>query len=403
MKRITDHGIISRRHFLAMGGALGAATRLRASGLVELPFDNGRRELVSDFPQKGAMILQRTRPPLLETPFEVFDHGVFTPNDRFYVRWHLPVIPTDIDPAAFSLQVHGQVRRPLTLTLNELTRGFEPVEIAAVNQCSGNSRGLFAPRVPGAQWSNGAMGNALWRGVRLRDVLDRAGVLPGAAQVRFKGLDSGALAQTPNFLKSLAIDHARDGEVMIAYAMNGEPLPLLNGFPLRLVVPGWFSTYWIKMLQDIEVMDHVDDNYWMSKAYLIPDTPGASIVPGETAKMVPINRLIPRSFFTNLKEGQRLARRALVRGIAFGGDVGVASVWVSPDGGAHYQEAQLLKDFGKYSFRQWEIELHFPAPGPQTLMVKSINTAGVAQPEKANWNGGGYMRNVIESMPVVVA
>ncbi len=221
--------------------------------------------------------------------------------------------------------------------------------------------------------------------------------------MRFKGLDSGALAQTPNFLKSLAIDHARDGEVMIAYAMNGEPLPLLNGFPLRLVVPGWFSTYWIKMLQDIEVMDHVDDNYWMSKAYLIPDTPGASIVPGETAKMVPINRLIPRSFFTNLKEGQRLARRALVRGIAFGGDVGVASVWVSPDGGAHYQEAQLLKDFGKYSFRQWEIELHFPAPGPQTLMVKSINTAGVAQPEKANWNGGGYMRNVIESMPVVVA
>jgi DMSO/TMAO reductase YedYZ molybdopterin-dependent catalytic subunit len=249
-----------------LAGLLGASSwPARAGGLIELPFANGRRELVTNFPQKGAMILQRTRPPLLETPFEVFDQGVFTPNDRFYVRWHLPNIPTSIDPADFRLKVHGQVRQPISLTLHDLLHDFQPFEIAAVNQCSGNSRGLFSPRVTGGQWDNGAMGNALWRGVRLKDLLDRAGVGAGAVQVRFKGLETGVMPQTPNFLKSLAVDHARDGEVMIAYEMNGEPLPLLNGFPLRLVVPGWYATYWVKMLEDIEVLDKPDDNYWTAR------------------------------------------------------------------------------------------------------------------------------------------
>jgi DMSO/TMAO reductase YedYZ molybdopterin-dependent catalytic subunit len=209
-----------------------------AATLVDLPFANGRRELVTNFPQKGVMLLLRTRPPLLETPIEVFDQGVFTPNDRFYVRWHLAGIPETIDPIGFRLNIGGHVGRPLSLALDDLVRGFEPFEIAAVNQCSGNSRGFFSPRVAGGQWANGAMGNARWTGVRLKDVLDRAGIKPGALQVRFNGLDAGVIPQTPDFMKSLAIDHARDGEVMIAYAMNGEPLPLLNGFPLRLVVPG---------------------------------------------------------------------------------------------------------------------------------------------------------------------
>jgi DMSO/TMAO reductase YedYZ molybdopterin-dependent catalytic subunit len=268
-----------------------------ADELIELPFANGRCELASNFPQKGPMILQRTRPPLLETPFEVFDQGVFTPNDRFYVRWHLPNIPTTIDPAEFRLKVRGRVRQPTSLTLEELVRDFPPFEIAAVNQCSGNSRGLFSPRVTGAQWDNGAMGNALWRGVRLKELLDRAGVAPGALQVRFKGLDTGVLPQTPNLMKSLSLDHARDGEVMIAYEMNGKPLPVLNGFPIRLVVPGWYATYWVKMLADIEVLDKPDDNYWTSKAYVIPDTPGANITPEQKdVKMVPINRMVPRPF-----------------------------------------------------------------------------------------------------------
>jgi DMSO/TMAO reductase YedYZ molybdopterin-dependent catalytic subunit len=237
---------LSRRNLLKSAGAIGLGGVLgignppaRAAEFPALPFANGRSEWTRSFPQKGAMILQRTRPPLLETPFEVFDRGVFTPNDRFYVRWHLANIPTSIDPAGFRLVIHGHVRRPAALTMHDLLHDYPVFEIAAVNHCAGNSRGFFNPRVTGGQWENGAMGNAMWRGARLKDVLDRAGVAAGAVQVRFRGLDTSALPQTPNFMKSLAVDHARDGEVMIAYEMNGEPLPLLNGFPLRLVVPGW--------------------------------------------------------------------------------------------------------------------------------------------------------------------
>lgn len=410
-RSITNLQRVSRRKFLVGVGGLGLAGSLgtkpaRAAALIELPFANGQRELVTDFPQKGAMILQRTRPPLLETPFEVFDKGIFTPNDRFYVRWHLPSIPLAIDPAAFRLKVHGDVGQPLSLSLRDLLHDFPAIEIAAVNQCSGNSRGFFNPRVTGGEWANGAMGNALWRGVRLKDVLDRAGVGSGAIQVRFRGLDTGVLPKTPNFMKSLALDHARDGEVMIAYEMNGQPLPLLNGFPLRLVVPGWYGTYWVKMLADIEVLDQPDDNYWMSKAYLIPDTPGANIAPGQKdVKMVPINRMLPRSFFTSLSDGAAVKRAQTlkVRGIAFGGDSGVAKVLVSADAGHHWQEARLGADHGKYSFRQWELPLSFSTAGPLTLMAKAVNTAGETQPGNPNWNGAGFMRNVIESISLRVS
>jgi len=374
-----------------------------AAELVELPFANGRRKLVTNFPQKGAVLLQRTRPPLLETPFEVFDQGVFTPNDRFYVRWHLANIPSVVDPATFELKIHGHVGRPISLTLNGLVREFKPIEVAAVNQCSGNSRGFFSPRVPGGQWANGGMGNARWTGVRLKDVLDRAGVKAGAVQVRFNGLDAGVIPQTPDFMKSLAIDHARDGEVMIAYAMNGAPLPLLNGFPLRLVVPGWYATYWVKMLDDIEVLDKPDDNFWTTKAYLIPDTPFANVQPGQQGvKMVPINRMLPRSFFTNVQEGAvlKVGQATTVRGIAFGGDTGVAKVLFTSDAGGHWQEARLGADQGKYGFRQWEVPLRLSSPGPRKLMIKAVNTAGSAQPDHANWNGAGFMRNVIESVSV---
>ena len=157
------------------------------------------------------------------------------------------------------LTVRGHVNQTLSLSLNDIFADCRSVELSAVNQCSGNSRGFFQPRVPGGEWANGAMGNALWTGVRLKDVLDRAGVKSGAVQVRFKGLDQPVVADAPHFMKSLEIDHARDGEVMIAYAMNGEQLPLVNGFPLRLVVPGWYATYWVKMLNDIEVLDQPDD------------------------------------------------------------------------------------------------------------------------------------------------
>ena len=169
---------------LGLGG-LAAAAPAWAAGTVRLPLPGGpeQRAVTTAFPGKGAMILQRTRPPLLETPFAVFDEGVFTPNDRFYVRWHWAEIPTAIDVPSFRLTVRGHVETALSLSLDALA-DMPRFEIAAVNQCSGNSRGLFVPRVPGAQWANGAMGNALWTGVRLKDVLDRAGVRAGAVPPR---------------------------------------------------------------------------------------------------------------------------------------------------------------------------------------------------------------------------
>jgi DMSO/TMAO reductase YedYZ molybdopterin-dependent catalytic subunit len=389
----------SRRAVLGQLGATGLGLAVQP----HFPLaEASAAPLAEDFPQKGPMILQRARPPLLETPFEVFDQDVFTPNDRFFVRWHWAVIPTSIDVAAFRLRVHGLVDSELSLSLEEIL-AMPRVELAAVNQCSGNSRSLFQPPVAGGQWRNGAMGNAKWVGVRLRDVLDRAGVKPGAVAVRFNGLDQPVVEGAPDFMKSLEIDHARDGEVMLAYQMNGAQLPLLNGFPLRLVVPGWYSTYWVKMLNDIEVLDAPDDNFWMKTAYRVPDRPFATMTPGEAGvKTVPISRMLPRSFFTNVADGTVVAdaKTLPVRGIAFGGDCGVATVEVSADDGVSWQAAALGPDEGRYSFRRWSLDVTAAASGILPLQVRCTNDKAETQPAQPNWNGGGYMRNVIERVRI---
>lgn len=399
----------TRRACLRTALALGAVVSSRrafSDPIIRLPLAGGptERPLTTAFPQKGSMILQRTQPPLLETPFDVFDEGVFTPNDRFFVRWHWAMIPEAVDVASFRLAVRGHVGQPLSLTLPDLLT-MPRVELAAVNQCSGNSRGLFEPRVAGAQWFNGAMGNAKWTGVRLRDVLDKAGVKPGAVSVRFHGLDDALVDGAPKFMKSLAIDHARDGEVMIAYQMNGDQLPLLNGFPLRLIVPGWYSTYWVKMLSDIEVLDAPDHSFWTLNAYHVPDTPNASVRPGDTGfGTVPLTRMVPRSFFTNVTDGTtvRPGSSFALRGIAFGGDCGVARVAVSSDGGQSWRNADLGPDEGPYSFRRWTASATAPGSGPLTLAVSCTNSKGEAQPTVPNWNAGGFMRNVVEQVRLVV-
>ncbi len=399
----------TRRFLLGSATAAAALATLPAAagGTVDLGFPGGpsERPLTTSFPEKGEMILQRSRPPLLETPLAVFDGDIFTPNNQFYVRWHWGSLPDSIDAASFRLAIRGHVGQPMEVSLAEIL-AMPRVELAAVNQCAGNSRGYFQPRVAGAQWGNGGMGNARWTGVRLKDVLDRAGVKPGAMQVRFNGLDEPLVPDAPDFMKSLDIDHARDGEVMIAFLMNGEQLPFLNGFPIRLVVPGWYSTYWVKMLNDIEVLDAPDDNYWMKTAYRIPDTPHASVKPGQTGfATVPINRLVPRSFVTNLVAGATVVPGAPlpVRGVAMGGDCGVARVEVSTDGGKAWLAAELGRDEGGYSLRRWTAQLPGPPAGPLAVMTRCVNVKGVAQPAEPNWNGGGYMRNVIESVPLTVA
>ena len=402
----------SRRDFIraaTLAGFAGFAGVASAAGqgeeMVSLPFENGERPLVK-YPQKRPLLRLTTRPPQLETPFSVFNEGALTPNDAFFVRYHLTLSPPSMDalgPEKFRLGVAGKVRTPLTLSVAELKSKFEPAEIVAVNQCSGNSRGFFQPRVPGGQLGNGAMGNARWRGVRLKDVLNQAGVEAGARQVTFNGLDKPLVAQTPDFIKALDLDHALMDEVLLAYEMNGEELPWLNGFPLRLVVPGYYGTYWVKHVHEISVIDKLDDSYWMNPAYRIPANDGACVEPGTTpGKTTPISRLNVRSFITSLAEGAQIksGTATQVRGIAFDGGHGIREVLFSGDGGRNWREAELGRDLGKYSFREWTLPFTPARAGACELKVKATNRIGQSQPVEPLWNPAGYMRNVVETVRV---
>jgi hypothetical protein len=248
------------------------------------------------------------------------------------------------------------------------------------------------------------MGNARWTGVRLRDLLERAGVKPGAVDVRFSGLDRPAISSTPSFAKALAVDHARDGEVIVAYEMNGADLPMLNGFPLRLVVPGWYATYWVKALHEIEVLADKFHGYWMDKAYRIPVSPGANESPEHLAtETTPIHRMSLRSFFVRPEPGERVPLQGAfeIQGLAFDSGAGIQAVEVSTDGGHSWQATQLDPEPGKYSWRRWRLVWSPPASGKYQLQVRAFNRAGEQQPTQL-WNRSGYMRNVIEQTDVEV-
>jgi sulfite dehydrogenase len=388
---------------LAGGSAVGGTSLASfAAQTVTLPFDNGERPIVK-YPQKRPMIGLTSRPPQLETPFAVFDENLITPNDAFFVRYHLADVPLDIDPDKFSVEIKGKVDKPVKLSIADI-RKMPTVELVAVNQCSGNSRGFFMPRVAGGQLGNGAMGNARWKGVSLKAVLDRAGVQAGAKQVVFGGMDGPVSDKTPDFAKALDIDHARDGEVMLAYSMNGEDLPLLNGFPLRLVVPGYYGTYWVKHLNEINVVDNIFEGFWMKTAYRIPDNDCNCVEPGTAPKAtIPINRFTVRSFITNVTDGTRLkAGVTNLKGIAFDGGNGIKDVGVSADGGKTWETARLGKDLGKYSFREWSFPVKLSA-GTHELKVRATSNDGKTQPMEALWNPAGYLRNVVETVRVTAA
>ena len=400
----------NRRHWLQAAGvgtalasptlrALAAAT---APQQITLPFDNGTRELVA-FPQKRPLILQTSRPPQLETPFEVFNGSLLTPNDAFFVRYHWSGIPTDIKADEFRVKIGGLVNTPLELSLADLKALGEPMSLVAVHQCSGNSRGFFTPRANGGQLGHGAMGNAKWTGVPLKRVLEKAGLKAGAVQVSFNGMDKPPIDGGPDFVKALDIDHALDGEVMLAWAMNGEDLPMLNGYPLRLVVPGYYGTYWVKHVNDIQVLDKVFDGFWMATAYRIPANACACTPAGKgPARTVPIGRFNVRSFITSQKNGDKLraGKEVELRGIAFDGGQGIAEVSISSDGGQTWQTARLGDEISRYSFREWKARFKPPRKGEYALQVRAVNRAGQSQPMEALWNPAGYMRNVVETVRV---
>jgi DMSO/TMAO reductase YedYZ molybdopterin-dependent catalytic subunit len=361
-------------------------------------------------PQKVPLILLTDRPVQLETPRHYF-RTAFTPNEAFYVRWHLEGIPNAVDLKEWKLRIEGSVNKPLALGLPDLMQKFKPVSVAAVNQCSGNSRSRLQPRVPGGQWGNGAMGNALWTGVRLRELLQMAGVKGDAVQVQFQGLDSG---QGPKglgsslFLKSIELADPVLDECVVAYLMNEEPLPMLNGFPVRLVVPGYFATYWVKCLSWIRLLNTPDDNFWMKTGYRVPDLPRGNTTPEDMkagkVKTVPIGRMPVRSFFISPDGTSKIpaGMNIRLRGIAFSGFGGVKRVEVSEDGGNTWVAAELGNDHGPYSFRTWEASWAARLPGRHTLAVRATDEKGNTQIDEPVWNAGGYLWNRIERQEIVV-
>ena len=407
MNRPTD---LQRRRLLAGGagalatatlGSWSAAALAQGAGTVELPMIKGKRSLIA-YPEKRPMIVLTSRPPQLETPWDVYNEGIITPNDAFFVRYHNAGIPTSIDGDKHAIKIGGNaVGKPFSLTMAELRTQFKPVEYVAVNQCSGNSRGHFAPRVTGGQSSNGAMGNARWLGVPLKDVLARAELKSSARQVTFNGLDI-ALFGGGDFIKALDVNHALYGEVMLAYQMNGADIPMLNGYPVKLIVPGHYGTYWIKHLSEIEVVDNVFEEFWMKPAYRVPDNDCACVEPGTVPTATrPIGRFNVRSFITSVTDGARLqaGQQMVVRGIAFDGGQGIREAAYSTDGGQSWRGAQLGKDLGRYSFREFTFGFT-PAKGNHDLRVRAWNRSGQSQPMEALWQPGGYMRNVVESVKV---
>jgi DMSO/TMAO reductase YedYZ molybdopterin-dependent catalytic subunit len=399
---------MDRRSFVrnvAGGIALAGSQLLLPRALLGAALPSGALESEELFalPGKKPLIRRSFRPPNFETPVAQFG-DVLTPNDRFFVRWHLASIP-EIDPRAWRLSVGGDAASaPLDLSLEQLQRDFEQVEIVAVCQCSGNRRGFSDPHVFGVQWAYGAMGNARWKGVRLKDVLAKAGLAKDAVEIAFNGADSGALEATPDFVKSIPVWKALDENTLIAWEMNGEPLPHWNGAPARIVVPGWTATYWMKQVVSIQALKQPLGNFWMAKAYRIPKGKFATVdrfTTQETAENTPITEIVVNSLITNVTDGQKAKAGAplVVKGMAWDAGYGIRGVEVTVDGGRTWQAAELGPDGGRYSFRPWQFVFK-PSRGRYTVSARASNGLGATQVDQLIFNPAGYNNNVVQRLGV---
>jgi hypothetical protein len=287
--------------------------------------------------------------------------------------------------------------------LDEL-KSMPAVEVVAVNQCSGNRRGLSSPHVPGVQWGYGAMGCARWKGARLRDVLDRAGIKKECIEIALNGADGPVFDKTPDFIKSIPIWRAMNEATIIAYEMNGQALPHFNGFPARLVVPGWTGTYWMKHLIHIEARTQPQGGFWMKPAYRIPvgEFPIRDrFITQEDATSTPITEIVVNSLITSHRDGAKVkAGKVTVSGLAWDGGYGIRTVQVSTNGGNTWSTAKLGEDLGKYAFRPWSFEFDAKG-GNNTVMVNATNMIGQTQTSKLLFNGAGYHNNVMQSITLI--
>jgi DMSO/TMAO reductase YedYZ molybdopterin-dependent catalytic subunit len=363
-------------------------------------------EALETLPGKRPLIRHAFRPPNYETPLAQLKPS-FTANEAFFVRYHLAVIPP-LDPRSWRLEVSGaSAQHPLSLSLADLKTGFEQVTLAAINQCSGNRRGLFAPRVPGVQWGNGAMGNARWRGVRLRDVLKRAGLGADALEVWFSGADSAVLPATPSFQKSLPVERALDENTLIAFEMNGAPLPHWNGAPARLVVPGWTGTYWMKHLTVVRIEPNALDNFWMKSAYRVPAGAfaGARFATQETPETAPITEILVNSLITSHTTGARLHRGAPAQlaGKAWDNGAGIERVEFSTDASQGWRAATLGRELGRFAWREFSVPLDTSRAGALEILVRARSRDGSQQPEKLTFNPSGYHDNIVQRVILEVS
>jgi hypothetical protein len=381
----------------------GLASRLASAALPQGALDSAVMERL---PGKQPLIKRSYRPPNFESPLNYFEDAI-TPNDRFFVRWHLMGI-AEVDARAWRLTIGGDAAsQPFELTLEQLKHDFEPVEVVAVCQCSGNRRGLSDPHVPGVEWGYGAMGNARWKGARLKDILARAGLSQDTVEVAFDGADRPALDVTPDFIKSLPVWKALDENTIVAYEMNGEPLPHHNGYPARLVVPGWTATYWMKQVVSIQALSKPLSNFWMASAYRIPKRKFAiadRFVTQENETTTPITEIVVNSVITSHTDGARVTRGQplTLKGIAWDSGAGIRRVEVSRDGGRVWEAADLGADLGRFSFRPWQLTLTPTETGPLVLMARATNRQGSTQVSELIFNNPGYHNNVIQAVALTV-
>jgi DMSO/TMAO reductase YedYZ molybdopterin-dependent catalytic subunit len=374
-------------------------------GLAPLPAGAVAESELEAIAGKVPLIKRTWRPPNYETPLQYFAED-FTPNKAFFVRYHLAGIPPPIAPREWTLRIGGDAAStPFLIDFEELKRDYPPVELAAVNQCSGNRRGLFDPHVAGVEWGVGAMGNARWKGARLKDVLAKAGLKKEALEIVFDGADGPVMPATPDFQKSIPVWKALDENTLIAYEMNGEPLPHWNGFPARMVVAGWTGTYWMKHITSISAVSKPFDNFWVKTAYRIP-TNRFPLVEHFASQMTdanePITEMVVNSLITNITPGQDVpvGRAFEIKGVAWDGGRGVTNVDVSADGGRSWRSASLGTDHGRFSFRSFSQSFTPTDRGTLIVMARASNRAGATQTMDLIFNPAGYHHNVVQRINI---
>ena len=402
----------SRRNFLKTAAAGGAGLLLPPQvfagefGPADLPQGFLETAALENLSGKMPLIRKSFRPPNFETPLGYFQQA-FTPNNAFFVRYHIADIP-QVDAETWRLNVAGEAAgKSFELSLNDLKTQFEQVEINALCMCSGNRRGLFLPHVVGVEWGHGAMGNARWKGVRLKDVLARAEPQKNALELGMNGADRAVMDGSPDYVKSIPMWKALDEDTLIAYEMNGEELPHWNGFPARLVVPGWTATYWMKHLTALNISAKPVDGFWMKPGYRIPKGKFPIVdrfVSQDTDVNTPITEMVVNSLFTNLSDDVtfELGSMTVARGVAWDGGYGIALVEISTDGGQSWRRAELGADLGRFSWRQWQYPINFEKPGKMTLMARATNRIGATQTSDLIANPAGYHHNVVQRINIDV-